>query len=27
VTHNDWLESIFGRKFSNGEVFPLEIVW
>jgi len=26
VTHNDWLESIFGRKFSNGEVFPLEIV-
>ena len=27
VTHNDWLESIFGRKFSNGEVFPLEIGW
>jgi alpha-ribazole phosphatase len=20
VTHNDWLQSIFGRKFSNGEV-------
>ena len=24
VTHNDWLESIFGRKFSNGEVYCLE---
>ena len=21
VTHNDWLQSIFDRKFSNGEVF------
>ena len=25
VTHNDWLESIFGRKFFNGEVYCLEI--
>ena len=24
VTHNDWLESIFGRKFLNGEVFLSE---
>ena len=24
VTHNDWLQSIFGRKFSNGEVYCLE---
>ena len=24
VTHNDWLESMFGRKFFNGEVYSLE---
>jgi alpha-ribazole phosphatase len=25
VTHNDWLESIFGRKFSNGEVYCVNV--
>jgi hypothetical protein len=25
VTHNDWLESIFDRKFFNGEVYCLEV--
>ena len=25
VTHNDWLQSIFGRKFFNGEVYCLEV--
>jgi alpha-ribazole phosphatase len=25
VTHNDWLESIFGRKFFNGEVYELNV--
>lgn len=25
VTHNDWLESIFGRKFFNGEVYCITI--
>jgi broad specificity phosphatase PhoE len=24
VTHNDWLESLFGRSFKNGEVYCLE---
>ena len=24
VTHNDWLESLFGRPFMNGEIFILE---
>jgi broad specificity phosphatase PhoE len=24
VTHNDWLESLFGRKFANGEVYCVE---
>jgi broad specificity phosphatase PhoE len=24
VTHNDWLESLFGRPFENGEVYCLE---
>jgi broad specificity phosphatase PhoE len=24
VTHNDWLESIFHRKFRNGEVYTIE---
>jgi broad specificity phosphatase PhoE len=24
VTHNDWLESIFNRKFRNGEVYTIE---
>lgn len=24
VTHNDWLESIFNRKFKNGEVYTIE---
>jgi len=24
VTHNDWLESMFGRKFFNGEVYSLD---
>lgn len=26
VTHNDWLEIIFGRKFENGELYTIEIV-
>ena len=25
VTHNDWLESIFNRKFTNGEVYIVNI--
>jgi broad specificity phosphatase PhoE len=25
VTHNDWLESIFNRKFFNGEVYCIEV--
>jgi len=25
ITHNDWLESIFDRKFSNGEVYCVDI--
>jgi len=25
VTHNDWLESIFGRKFFNGEVYQVNV--
>lgn len=25
VTHNDWLEAIFGRKFENCEVYTIEI--
>jgi broad specificity phosphatase PhoE len=25
VTHNDWLESIFGRKFFNGEVYHINV--
>jgi hypothetical protein len=25
VTHNDWLQSIFGCKFSNGEVYCVEV--
>lgn len=25
VTHNDWLEVIFGRGFENGEVYTIEI--
>lgn len=25
ITHNDWLESVFGRKFSNGEVYSIVI--
>jgi broad specificity phosphatase PhoE len=24
VTHNDWLEATFNRKFSNGEVYTIE---
>jgi broad specificity phosphatase PhoE len=24
VTHNDWLEAVFDRKFSNGEVYIVE---
>ena len=24
VTHNDWLEAVFDRKFSNGEVYSVE---
>ena len=24
VTHNDWLESLFGRPFANGEVYVVE---
>jgi len=25
VTHNDWLESMFGRKFFNGEVYQINV--
>ena len=25
VTHNDWLESMFDRKFSNGEVYCIDM--
>ena len=25
VTHNDWLESLFGRPFSNGEVYIVDV--
>jgi alpha-ribazole phosphatase len=25
VTHNDWLQGMFGRKFFNGEVYCLEV--
>ena len=24
VTHNDWLESLFGRTFKNGEILSVE---